>query len=203
MAGLMNKAVRIGVIAEEKNDVEVIYELTCKVIRENQFLISKFLGHGCGKVRGKSQAWAQNLLAGGCLHLVMVHDLDTRDEQALRTLLENKIDDSDFEQKVILIPVEEIEAWLLSDSEALKTVFNMRKLPKVPRWPEKIKNPKEFLGEVVRKNSKSQYLNTIHNKHIANALSISKLNRCPSFSPYPEFLKSAFPKASSHHPKSK
>lgn len=196
----MNKAVRIGVIAEEKNDVEVIYELTCKVIRENQFAFSHFVGHGCGKVRGKGQAWAKNLLAGGCSHLVMVHDLDEREEKHLRSLLEEKIEDSDFEQKIVLIPVEEIEAWLLSDSEALKTVFNIQKLPKVPRWPETIKNPKEALGDAVQKNSKTQYINTVHNRHIAKALSIAKLNRCPSFSPYPEFLKAAFPDASSHLP---
>ena len=51
------KAVRIGVIAEEKNDIDVIYELTCKIIKENQFSFSHFIGHGCGKVRKKCNAW--------------------------------------------------------------------------------------------------------------------------------------------------
>ena len=196
MVGL-TKVVQIGVIAEEKNDVEVIYELTCKIIKEKNFAFKNFVGHGCGKVRRKCEAWGRALLARGCSHIVILHDLDKGDEKKLRAELEAQIRELNFEQKVVLISVEELEAWLLSDPDALKSVFNMQKSPRVRQTPEKISDPKEFLGNIIRKYSKSEYLNTIHNRRIAKALSIANLTRCPSFSPYPKFLKTIFPKTTS------
>ena len=134
MAG-STKAVRIGVIAEEKIDVDVLYELTCKIVRENSFSFASFVGHGCGKLRKKCKAWAQNLVDRGCSHVVVVHDLDTRNERRLRATLEREINEVRAELKVVLVPVEELEAWLLSDPEALKVVFNMKKLPKIRLIP--------------------------------------------------------------------
>ena len=124
-----------------------------------------------------------------------MHDLDKRDEKELRRSLEDQVADLNYEHKVILIPIEEIEAWLLCDPAALKTVFRMAKLPKTPKSPELIPDPKQLLADIIRKNSKTQYLNTIHNRRIASALSISKLGRCPSFSAYPKFLMKVFPRA--------
>ena len=145
----MVKAVRIGVIAEEQNDVDVIYELTCKIIKENHFSFLRFLGHGCGKVRRKCCIWGQNLVDRGCSHIVVLHDLDRRDEKELRTMLEKEIGNVNTGHQVVLIPTEELEAWLLSDTKSLKAVFNMRKEPKVSKSPEKISSPKEFLAKVV------------------------------------------------------
>ena len=112
----------------------------------------------------------------------------------LRATLEREINEVRAELKVVLVPVEELEAWLLSDPEALKVVFNMKKLPKISKSPETIHDPKGFLEKVIRGHSRAQYLNTVHNKRIANALSIANLDRCPSFSPYPDFLNKAMPK---------
>jgi hypothetical protein len=191
MAGL-TRATRIGIIAEEKNDVEVIYELTCKIMKEENFAVSSFVGHGCGKLRRKCRAWAENLLRRGCSQIVVVHDLDRCDEKQLRTTLEQQLEGLESKQTVVLIPIEELEARLLSDAQALKTVFNMRRSPTIPHWPEKIVSPKEFLASIVKQNSNSLYLNTIHNRSIAKKLSISNLDRCPSFSPYPKFLGADF-----------
>ena len=52
---VLTKALRIGVIAEEWNDVDVIYELTCKIIKENQFSFLNFAAHGCGKLQKNVQ----------------------------------------------------------------------------------------------------------------------------------------------------
>jgi hypothetical protein len=179
---------RIGVIAEEANDVEVLYELTSKLIPENAFSFKQFVGHGCGKLRRKCGAWAENLLARGCSYLVVIHDLDRADEAELRASLETHVSAIQFELYVILIPVQEIEAWLLSDPTALKIVFNMKKIPRVPSRPERISNPKEFLSSLVGRYSKAQYLNTVHNRRIAYALGIESLACCPSFAEYPIFI---------------
>jgi hypothetical protein len=194
---------RIGVIAEELNDVEVLYELTSKLIPESAFSFKQFLGHGCGKLRRKCSAWAETLLGRGCSFLVVIHDLDRCDEAELRASLDTQIKDSQFQLTVILIPIEEIEAWLLSDPNALQTVFKMRKAPKIPKRPERISSPKEFLSDLVTQNSRAQYLNTIHNRRIASALRIESLNCCPSFARYPKFIKEAMKRTKVSKPKQK
>jgi hypothetical protein len=190
MAG-SKTSIKIGVIAEENNDVEVLYEYTGKIIPENRFSFARFVGHGCGALRRKCRAWAENLVKRGCIGIVVLHDSDGGDEGKLRGSLEKQIKEVGVECWVVLIPIEEVEAWLLADPDAIKRVFNMRKTPKVPKRPETIKNPKEFLGVIVEKGSNAQYINTIHNKKIAAQQDIVTLERCPSFGRYPPFLASA------------
>jgi hypothetical protein len=179
---------KIGVIAEEQNDVDVLYELTCKVIPENNFSFSKFIGHGCGKLRRKCKAWSKNLILRGCSHLVVMHDLDDNNENRLRKELEKILVDTGFTGHLILIPIFEIEAWLLFDMLALKETFSMKRNPKVSQHPETIREPKKYLRDIVLNICNKHYINTIHNKRIANAISINKLSGCRSFSPYPHFL---------------
>jgi hypothetical protein len=179
---------QIGVLAEEKNDIDVLYQLTCKVIDERSFRFSKFVGHGCGKLRRKCSAWAQNLLRRGCRYLVVMHDLDREDESALRQQLEGAIRGLSYDASLILIPIEELEAWLLCDAHALKRVFSMKKLPRTPIHPEGITGPKEHLRSLVKKSCGKYYFNTIHNEKIASNMTVANLESCPSFSPYPEFL---------------
>lgn len=179
---------QIGVIAEETNDVDVLYELTRKLIPENAFSFSRFVGHGSGKLRRKVGVWAENLLTRGCSYLVVIHDRDQRDEAQLRALLCSQLESS-LSRVVILIPIEEIEAWLLCDPTALQTVFKMGRVPTIPARPEGISDPKEFLSRIVAQNSRSQYLNTVHNRRIAAALGIDALKkRCPSFERFPKFI---------------
>ncbi len=179
---------RIGIIAEEASDVEVLYELTCKLMNENMFSFKKFIGHGCGKLHRKCTAWAENLLLRGCSHLVVIHDLDNNDEAKLHAKLTDLVRNVGFDLYLILIPIREIEAWLLTDARALKSVFGMSKLPKVPRQPETTINPKEKLRDIVWRTTKKRYMNTIHNRKIASASRISRLKTCRSFQCYPLFL---------------
>lgn len=178
----------IGVIAEEKNDVEVLYELTRKIIAEKSFSFRHFVGHGCGKIRRKCAPWATNLLSRGCTHLVVLHDLDRNDELKMRSDLEQAISNIAFDASLVLIPVEELEAWLLSDPLAVRTTFKMRKTPKIPKNTERIASPKEFLADIVNRFSNTTYLNTIHNRKIALNINLESVARCRSFTPYPQFL---------------
>lgn len=180
----------IGVIAEEKNDVEVLYELTCKLTDENTFSFKRFVGHGSGMLRRKCTAWAKNLLKRGCTHLVVLHDLDENNEDKLRSELTNCVRNIGFRGYLILIPVREIEAWLLVDAKALQNVFNMAKAPKLPALPEEVMRPKEKLRDIIWKAARKHYVNTIHNRKIAAASRIPRLRTCRSFRPYPAFITS-------------
>lgn len=178
----------IGVIAEETNDVDVLKELTRKVIEDRAFKFKKFVGHGCGRLRNKCRAWCNNLLRAGCTHIVLVHDLDRENERQLRTDLRKKLDGIADGKKLILIPVIEMEAWLLADPEALKNVFGMTTLPSISQKPESIADAKKYLRDIVWKCCKKRYLNTLHNEKIARELALDTLDKCPSFAPYPPFL---------------
>jgi len=182
-------SLKIGVIAEEKNDIDVLYRLTCKIVPERSFSFSKFIGHGCGKIRSKSGVWANNLIQRGCSHLVVMHDLDRGDEVRLRSQLSRAVQHLEFKLILIIIPIEELEAWLLHDAFALKNVFNMKETPKLPNQPEKIKSPKEYLRNLIRKHCGKYYVNTIHNAKIATLIDITTLETCYSFAPYYRFLK--------------
>jgi hypothetical protein len=124
----------------------------------------------------------------GCTRLVVLHDLDGNDEKKLRTKLLNCVKGIRFKVYVILIPVQEIEAWLLTDANSLKYVFGMSKIPKLPNNPEAIRHPKEKLRDIVWKATGKHYVNTIHNKRIAAASQISKVKTCVSFRQYPKFI---------------
>ena len=178
----------IGVIAEETNDVDVLYNLTCKLIDESTFSFKKFVGHGCGKLRRKCSAWASNLLSRGCSYLIVIHDLDNNNLDALQHELSVAIAHTSFESSLILIPVREMESWLLTDPQALMSVFNLRKTPKLPSKPETIIDPKKELTQVVWATGKKQYINTIHNAKIAKALRLNMIKKCKSFRPFPEFV---------------
>lgn len=179
---------KIGVIAEDVSDVEVLYELTCKLIRENSFSFKKFVGHGGGALRKKCTAWAENLFLKGCNHIVVLHDLDDNNENELRSELVGYVRNVGYVGYIILIPVREIEAWLLVDDKAIQKVFNMSKRPKLPGNPEEIMHPKEELRDIVWKETKKRYVNTIHNRKIANASRITILRKCRSFRPYHAFI---------------
>ncbi len=179
---------KIGVIAEAESDVDVLYKLTCKLIDVDSFSFKKFVGHGCGKLRRKCAAWADNLLRRGCSYLVVIHDLDDYDQEELQQRLASSIAHAAYSAALILIPVRELEAWLLTDSGALKKVFSLPERPELPGNPEDVLDPKKKLRDIIWKCGRKNYVNTIHNAKIADAMSIVKAQGCKSFRPYPVFV---------------
>lgn len=180
---------KIGVIAEDNSDVDVINELVVK-ISNKEIAIRKFVGHGCGKLRRECHQWAQNLKGQGCSLLILLHDLDNNDLSQLRAQLSQALHPSPIRSNVIIIPVKEIEAWLLSDEIAIRAAMNLRVAVKRISNPESVGNPKEYLGRLVeqKSNGTKHYLNTVHNKRIAALLSLEKLRRCRSFAPLESFV---------------
>jgi hypothetical protein len=176
--------VKMGVIAEEDSDVEVIREITLSILKPDKIGVSRFVGHGCGKLRRKCAPWACALVQKGCRWLVVIHDLDTHDEGRLRIGLTNAIAPAGASTTVVLIPKREIEAWLLYDGNAIAQAFNEKKQPRLPGDPEALSDPKNFLGDLVKKKYRKEYLNTVHNARIAKYIAPSRLRRCRSFMPH-------------------
>jgi len=183
--------IKIGVLAEDNSDVEVIRELLQKVAKSRPFAVRSFVGHGCGKLRNKCHDWAHQLYLKGCAMLLLIHDLDRRKLPALRTDLVKALGNCSIAKHSIIIPVQELEAWLLCDANALKKTFSMKKLPKIPGNPEFINDPKEKLDALIwHCSGKTQrYMNTIHNQKIAKHVEISELKKCQAFLEFEKFIK--------------
>ena len=171
----------IGIIAEDQSDVDVITLILSKYIEKNQFSVKKFVGNGCGKLRNKCGSWTKTLIESGCHHVILFHDLDRFDEKALRATLEAKVPTKDFPTSFIVIPTEELEAWLLADQEAIKKAFGLSKAPKRIANCERVASPKEKIGTIVWQIDKKRYLNTVHNKKIAEHIQLDQIRRCKSF----------------------
>jgi hypothetical protein len=184
-----HKSVTIGVIAEDKSDVEVVKEIFRKYSSNGSFSVKPFVGSGCGRLKSKCKTWTETLFSLGCSFVVIMHDRDSADAELLRQELEKKVSAKTHPGTAIVIPVEELEAWLLSDESALKAVFSMKQKPKRYKNCENVPSPKEEIAKVVYSMTKKRYLNTVHNKRIAELTTISNLRRCASFLPLDKFLR--------------
>lgn len=178
---------KIGVIAEDASDVEVITEILAKYMVRNTFSVKSMIGHGCGRIKQKCDSWSRLLFKRGCEHVFLFHDLDRDNECNLRKLLEKKLSPQEVPNSLIVIPIEELEAWLLSDTKAIQYVFSLPKCPKKISNCESVSSPKEHLAKMVLSGGK-RYVNTIHNKKISERVSLENLKRCPSYAEFDNYL---------------
>ncbi len=183
-------AIKIGVIAEDESDVEVIRILIAK-LQTKKFSIDSFVGKGCGKLKTKAPSWSKALHTKGCDKLLLVHDLDRNNEKELRTQLEEILKDAPQIRKSVIIPIEELEGWLLSDENAIKKALKLKKNLAVIHHPENRSSPKEYIAQIVSKASNKviRYVNTVHNPLIAIETDILLIQKkCPSFSVMTDFF---------------
>jgi hypothetical protein len=168
---------KIGIIAEDETDVDCIKTLVTRMSDDRIVLKGMRIGRGGNMFDlRKMTRFTQSLSAEGCSYLLVVHDLDRdgitnelNDEKQLRARLEKALVQNPITRKTIIVPIEEIEAWLLSD--------------KYPH-PEKIPNPKKKLEKLDRN------YRTSNNAKIARSINIDDIaQKCPSFRPLREFLK--------------
>jgi hypothetical protein len=187
--------VSVGLIAEDESDVASI-KILINLISNKKVGCKSFVGRGCGKITRKCNAWAKQLQLKGCSILILVHDADTNNDkklQELYDLVKGALAPSPINKYMISIPIQELEAWLLSDTYAIKKALNLPKEPSIKKGIiENISSPKEYLGEIIARtsNGKKTFINTIHNAKIAQHLDIEKVRqKCPSFEPFYDFVK--------------
>lgn len=179
----------LGLIAEDQSDVEVVHQLIQKIAMKS-IKLKRVLGHGCGKIQSKCLPWAKQLHRQGCSLLILVCDLDRRRLPELAASLRNSLQPCPIPRHLIVIPVREIEAWLLADHDAITRALKLRQPARLQPNPEAIQNPKERLRDLIRERSRGAvtYLNTVHNQKIAYEVRIPNLRRCPSFQVLESFV---------------
>lgn len=90
----------------------------------------------------------------------------------------------------ILIPTEEIEAWILADIKAVSKVFSSFQSKKEFLHPETVANPKETLESLINKDKQRPlYTDTSDNKQIMEYLDLEIVKKkCPSFAELADFV---------------
>lgn len=187
----MSKVKAIGLIVEDNSDFETIRTLIKRMVKKENLCFKKAIGNGCGKLKRKALDYTVDLTRRGCDMIILVHDLDRNDYAKLLSDLKSKLQTAPIEKKFICIPIEEIEAWLLSDPKGIKKTMNLNRKPKFKGEPETISSPKEKLGEQIFacSNKTTLYLNTKHNQKIAEEISLELVNkRCSSFNSLTQYI---------------
>ena len=172
----------MGIIAEDSSDVEVL-KILVRQLAGRRLTTSHFVGKGCGPLTRKTPGWCRAFEKKGCSAIALVHDLDNEDPEILRRTLETAISGARARDRAVIIPTRELEAWLLADTSAITRALGLTKSPRVIHHPESLLAPKERLSALVRACSKDRgkrYVNTVHNKVIAEAIDVRAIAaRCP------------------------
>jgi hypothetical protein len=173
--------ISIGIIAEDDSDVECLKVIIARLVNGNTDYICKGRGtRGGGNMFNKRKMRMRilSLQQEGCAYLIVVHDLDRdgqgalNDEEALHGRLDTVLTDAPIAHKCVVIPIEEIEAWLLSD-----------KYDK----PQELVDPKKILQTITNIQL------TSNNAAIAQQIDLALVeNRCPSFRPLARFVRTIF-----------
>ena len=193
----------IGLICEDTSDYEVFENILSKYTPKNSYKIKKYISSGSGRLESKCHRWVENLLKDSCCIVFILRDSDGEIPSKIKSRINKKITHN---ANAIVVPITEIESWLLTNAKALKEVFNLQKVPKLSVNPETLKDPKARLSEIVychRTNKYLKYSNTKDNLKIVEKLSISDLSKCSSYKDLNDELVKLFPKNKSQNIKTK
>lgn len=178
-----------AVLAENESDRNTLIVLIRRIAGDNRIHIEGPKYRGCGEMLKKG---AEQLIKykrmGTIQRYVICYDSDGKNAEARRQELISKIvKPANIKHPVCaLVPIQEIEAWIMADMKAVKKVITSWDYGKdIPR-PEMIESPKEHLEKLSRQNQnqKPRYSHAMHNEKIAVHLDLESVkHKCPSFSP--------------------
>ena len=182
-----------GILGEDDSDIQTLKVLIRQLVGDEQLPIRGKGFDGCGKLLKDGWKFLKTLPELGCTRFIIAHDADQRDTNKVkRELIDKIIKPSGVKTSIclLLVPVQEIEAWLLADIEAVSNIFKQWQ-PKPELNPESIVHAKEHLEKLGRlAGGRPRYLPATHNPQLAKHIDLTKVSkRCPSFRPLEEFVK--------------
>ena len=183
---------KYGVLGEDISDAETIRALV-RLIGKNSKVPVKLKGYGgAPAMRRKGKRDLRTMCDLGCTHFVIVYDADRNPSDEVRKeVIECIVRPAEIKKVCcILVPVQEIEAWILADINAVQNVIIGWKPTSSFDSPEKISEPKELLERLSRaSNRKPRYSHATHNPRVARHLDWRKVQKkCPSFRPLVDFV---------------
>ncbi len=185
-----------SIVAEDDSDVNCLKVLIKRLIDKPSFK-SRGKGYdGSGKLL--QDGWKEFKAADqlGFTRFIVCYDQDNSAKQARYEEVISKIIKPSGVKKeknkiCILIPKQEMEAWILADIEAVTKIIPSWKPSERFSSPELVESPKEKLEKLSRiKSSKPLYVHATHNQQVFEHIDLEILKKkCPSFAELHEFVK--------------
>ena len=139
-------------LGEDDSDIQTLRVLIRRLANDETLPIRGKGFDGCGKLLKDGWKFLKTLPELGCTRFIIAHDADQRDTNKVkRELIDKIIKPSGVKTSIclLLVPVQEIEAWLLADIEAVSNIFKQWQ-PKPELNPESIVHAKEHLEKLGR-----------------------------------------------------
>ena len=175
-----------GILGEDDSDVATLKVLVRRLAKDESL-----------RIKGKGYGGAGELLRKGvkqlnlfktlhsCERFIVCHDADGPDPEPKRALVNERIVKCSEvgDACCILIPVQELEAWILADIESAVNIFPSWR-PAAIQNPENIVSPKEHLEKLSRDSKqRPRYSHAVHYEKMARHLDLEKVrHKCPAFS---------------------
>ncbi len=184
-----------GVLVEDATDADALRVIIQRHLGTGT-KVKALSGKGCARLRAKAEPWLKQLAHLGFKRAILLHDLDRNpsnsglnDIHKLSSELQAISVPTGIE-RLICIPIEEMEAWFWADEAVVKVVG--RGEGKAHPTPHNIVSPKEELVRLSRAaNGKPRY-STIDNASLASKLDFSLCSKkCESFRVLLSFLDQA------------
>jgi Domain of unknown function (DUF4276) len=189
---------RYGIMGEDDSDVATLKVLIQRLAERHRLrcpVFSKKGYNGWAQMFRKGVAQLQLFDELQCAKVVICYDADGPEEKAKerrRKVEREIITPSKVAARCFaLVPVQELEAWILADLDAVKKLITSLKVPKEFSSPERVRNPKEKLITICRcpLTRKQRYSPPQDNERVAPHLDLKVVEKkCPSFSSFVEFI---------------
>jgi hypothetical protein len=179
-----------AILGEAPSDVATLRVIVRRLANDDKLRVAIKGYSGCGELLRKG-ATQLRLFAGlQCTRFIICHDADGPDPGAAFRKVEAAIaKPSGVSPYCIVVPVHELEAWLLADIEAVCNLISSWKPDPISN-PEAIPDPKEYIEKLSRNsNRRPRYSHPTHNERLAQYIDLGMvLKKCPSFNSLHEFV---------------
>lgn len=183
-----------AILAEDNNDIECLKVLIKRLKNDDSIKIKGKGFNCCGNMLNKGKRELELQEKRGCNKFIICYDRDKATvQERYKEVVTKIITKSNIKIKnniCILIPTEEMEAWILADMDAIsKAIPSWKPNKKFPN-PEKVSNPKEELTRLSRtQNSKPLYNYATDNARILKHVDLEILkHKCKSFVALADFI---------------
>lgn len=186
-----------GIIGEDRSDVDTLSVIVKRLAGNDRLPIKKKGYSGSGELLRKGAKQLNAFAAIGCTRLIVCYDADGPEHlPRFNQLMRVVVAPSEVPERCCaVIPVYELEAWILADIAAVTKIFTSWLPQPISGIPETIPDPKEHLIRLSKQaNGKPRYVNAIHNERVALHLNLDTVySRCPSFQRLATFVKQGPP----------
>lgn len=184
-----------GVIGEDQSDVETLKVLIRRLANNEKLPVQTKGYSGCGEMLRKGARQLKLFADRGADRFVVCYDADRQNPERRRQEAADKVWRKARDEGVdgaccIVVPIQELEAWILADLSSVSKVITTWN-PRDVGTPELVNDPKEYLERLSREYQKPRYIHALHNQKIARHLDLGKIaGKCESFVPLRDFVQS-------------